>query len=458
MAAEPTTDSPWRGRWLPITVGVLALITLTAFEANATATVMPAVAEELNVLAAYTWAFNAYVLASLLGMVAAGIGADARGPRLVMLNAIAALAIGSILVGVAWDLVSLIAGRALQGLGGGALIVSVYVVVARGYPDSMRPRAMLVVASGWVLPSLIGPVIAGVLTEQWTWRAAFWLVPLFVIPPLLLLWRGLRSLDVRKPTERAGHRLRAGLIATAGLVAIQDGFGRAVGASGATLGAVEILLGIVALGYAARVLLPAGTLRFVRGLPCTVMMRGILASAFFSAEVFVPLAFVEVRGLTVTQGGLLLAVSGACWVAGSFTQSRQPISLPRSRLVMVGGVIVAAGLFTLPISLLGAVPPWCGAVSWSIAAYGMGLAIPSIAVQTMRLSPEADQGRNSSALQIVDSVLVVIVTAGLGVIHSVAVTTSQGADAGTFVIIWAVAALIALVGAALARRMEPVTT
>jgi hypothetical protein len=125
---------------------------------------------------------------------------------------------------------------------------------------------------------------------------------------------------------------------------------------------------------------------------------------------------------------------------------------------MVGGVIVAAGLFTLPISLLGAVPPWCGAVSWSIAAYGMGLAIPSIAVQTMRLSPEADQGRNSSALQIVDSVLVVIVTAGLGVIHSVAVTTSQGADAGTFVVIWAVAALIALVGAALARRMEPVTT
>lgn len=440
-----------------MTVGVVALITLTAFEANATATVMPAVAQELNLLASYTWAFNAYVLASLLGMVAAGIGADARGPRPVMIVAIVALASGSLVAGTAWDLVSLIAGRALQGLGGGALIVSVYVVVARGYPDAMRPRAMLVVASGWVLPSLIGPVIAGVLAEQWTWRAAFWLVPLFVVPPLLLLWRGLRSLDVRKPTVRAGHRLRAGLVATLGLVAIQDGLGRAVGPAMVMFGVIEVLAGLAALGYAARVLLPVGTLRFVRGLPTTVMMRGILASAFFSAEVFVPLAFVEVRGLTVTQAGLILAVSGACWVAGSFTQSRQPNSLPRSRLVMIGASLVALSLATLPVSLLAQVPPWWSAVSWSVAAYGMGLAIPSIAVQTMRLSPESDQGRNSSALQIVDSVLVVIVTAALGVIHAVAVTRDSQADvigAGSFVLIWAIAAAIAAAAVLVAPRME----
>lgn len=439
-----------------MTVGVVALITLTAFEANATATVMPAVAQELNLLASYTWAFNAYVLASLLGMVAAGIGADARGPRPVMIVAIVALASGSIVAGTAWDLVSLIAGRALQGLGGGALIVSVYVVVARGYPDAMRPRAMLVVASGWVLPSLIGPVIAGVLAEQWTWRAAFWLVPLFVVPPLLLLWRGLRSLDVRKPTVRAGYRLRAGLVATLGLVAIQDGLGRVLEPSLLAFGVAEVVAGVAALGYAARALLPVGTLRFVRGLPTTIMMRGILASAFFSAEVFVPLAFVEVRGLTVTQGGLMLAVSGACWVMGSFTQSRQPITLPRSRLVLIGAVIVAVGLASLPLSLLGEVPPWLGAVSWSIAAYGMGLAIPSVAVQTMRLSPEADQGRNSSALQIVDSVLVVIVTATLGVIHAAAVMSGRQSSAGSFVTIWAIAAAIAVVAAVLARRMEPV--
>ncbi|MFM7145748.1 MAG: hypothetical protein ACKOW5_05375, partial [Actinomycetales bacterium] len=106
--------------------------------------------------------------------------------------------------------------------------------------------------------------------------------------------------------------------------------------------------------------------------------------------------------------------------------------------------------------LLGQVPPWMGAISWSIAAYGMGLAIPSVAVQTMRLSPEADQGRNSAALQIVDSVLVVIVTAALGVIHAAAVMSGRQSSAGSFVAIWAVAAAIAVLAAILARRMEPV--
>ena len=91
------------------------------------------------------------------------------------------------------------------------------------------------------------------------------------------------------------------------------------------LGAVELAVGLAILLVSLRYLLPRGALLLRRGLPASVMMRGFLAGAFFSAEVFVPLALVQVRGLTITQAGLTLAVSATMWSVGAFVQARIPV-------------------------------------------------------------------------------------------------------------------------------------
>ncbi len=185
------------------------------------------------------------------------------------------------------------------------------------------------------------------------------------------------------------------------------------------------------------------------------MMRGVIASAFFAAEVFVPLAMVETRGLTTTQAGLILATAAAMWAVGSFAQSRLPGDSDRAPAVRLGAAVVGTGLLTLPLSVLTGLPPWIAALSWAVCAFGMGLAVPSVSVQVMRLSPEADLGVNSSAIQIVDSVLSVVVISLLGLGHATAVAAG-GATAVTYALIWTAAAAVAWIGVLLAGRMRPV--
>ena len=448
-AAVDARTSVWRGEYRSLSIGIVSLITLLAFEAIGTATVMPVVATELDALGGYTWAFNAYVVASLFAMVVGGLWSDASGPRAPLIAGVASLCLGAVVAGASVDLATLVAGRALQGIGGGLLIVAAYVLIARAFPVDLRAKAFSVLAAAWIIPSLVGPLIAGWLTDSATWRLVFWLVPVLVLLPAFLLFPRLGAYQGGTPQARTRRRLVSGILATLALVAVQDGVLRL-----SLAGAVEAALGFAVLLVAVRQLLPAGSLRFVRGLPTSVMMRGLIASAFFSAEVFVPLALVETRGLTVTQAGMILATAAVMWASGSYVQSRLPGDLDRSNAVRIGAAIVTVCLLTLPASVLTGLPPWIAAISWAIGAFGMGLSIPSASVQVMRLSPESDLGRNSSAIQIVDSVMSVVVISVLGVGHAIAVA-SGGATATTYATLWCASAVVSICAVLVAPRMRP---
>jgi MFS family permease len=423
---------------------------LVAFEGIATATVMPALAADLDALAGYAWAFNAYILSSLIGMVVAGHVGDARGPRLPLILGVATFVTGAILAGLAPSLTFLILGRALQGVGGGAVLVGLYIFIARAYPEGMRPKAFSALSAAWVLPSLVGPLIAGWLAEAISWRAVFLLVPIFVIPFVLVMVPRLGAYERPGGAAPPRSRLVAGVIAAGGLLAVQDGLSRI-----SVPGFMEAGIGLVLVGGCVPRLLPAGALRLGRGLPTTVMMRGIVTGAFFSAEAFIPLALVEVRGASVLVGGVCLGAGGVFWAVGAYLQSRLPGERDRSSAVRFGSVLITASLVALPVVVLTDVPIWLSVPIWGVGALGMGTAVPSISVQTMRLSPEDAVGINSSALQIVDSVMVVIAIAILGMVYAEAVLADQ-ATAGTFALLWLMAAALALLAVLAAPRMRPV--
>jgi MFS family permease len=446
-AAPPT--SLWRGEHRALSIGIVALITLVAFEAIGTATAMPVVAREINALGGYTWAFNAFIAASLLAMVVGGLWSDGTGPRAPLVTGAVAFGAGAVVAGAAGGLSTLVAGRVLQGAGSGLTIVAVYVLIARAYAVDLRPKAFSVIAAAWIVPSLIGPVVAGWLADSVSWRAVFWLVPLLLVPPGVLLLPRLSGYQGGVPQPTARPRLVAGTVATLALLAVQDGVLRLSAA-----GVAEAVLGAVALVASIRALLPPGALAFHRGLPASVMMRGLVASAYFSAEVFVPLALIETRGVSTTAAGLILATSAALWSAGSYVQSRLPGDRDRSAAVRTGATIVTVSLVTLPLSLVPALPPWIAAVSWAVGAFGMGLAVPSVSVQVMRLSAEAELGVNSAAIQIVDSAMSAVVVSVLGIGYAVAVA-SGGASAATFTLLWLGAALVSVAAILLAGRMRP---
>jgi MFS family permease len=428
---------------------MVSIVTVFAFEAIGTATAMPIIARDLGILESYTWAFSAFIVASLLAMVVGGLWSDASGPRRPVIAGVVALAAGSVVAGFATGLAMLVVGRALQGLGGGIILVGLYVFIARAYDIDARPKAFSVLSAAWILPSLVGPLIAGWLAESVSWRAVFLLIPVVIVLPIVLLFPRMHPYEGGTPPADLRPRLMAGVVVAVALFAFQGALLRLSAA-----GAVAATAAIVVVVLAARRLLPPGALRFRRGLPTSVMMRGVIAAAFFSAEVFVPLALVETRGITVTQAGLILASSAALWSAGSYVQSRLPGDRDRANAVRLGAAIVTTALLSLPLALLPVLPPAVAAVSWAVGAFGMGLAIPSISVQVMRLSPEDAIGRNSSSIQIVDSLLVTVAVSVAGLVHALAVVDG-GATVGTYVLLWVGSAMVALVAVALAGRMRP---
>jgi MFS family permease len=431
-----------------MTVGIVAVMTMFAFEGIGVATAMPVVAHALDGLGAYAWAFNGYVVSSLVAMVVAGEWCDRAGPRAPLLTGVSTFATGALLAGAAWSMPVLVLARVVQGLGGGLAIVSIYVVIGRAYPEELRPKAFALLSAAWVVPAIVGPFVAGFLTDYLSWRAVFWLVVPFVLPPLVLLAPRLQRLggSLTDAVPRRG-RVRLAVVAAAGLALLQEA-GTRRGVVGLALAVVGVALVVPALNR----LLPPGALRFARGLPTVVMMRGVLAGTFFAGEAFVPLALQTVRGVPTVLAGLVLTVGALGWAVGSQAQGRLYGRVPRSALVQAGAALTAVCMLTVPVAMLPSVPWWTAGISWFIGACGMGLCFGAIATLTLELSEPQDQGTNSAALQVCDSVGSVVLIGAAGAIYAAAV--AGGSVTGwTFAEIWLLLGVIAAIGAVLATRI-----
>lgn len=123
-----------------VTIVMIAQVTLVAFESMAVTTAMPAVAAELDAVRSYGLAFSLFLSAQLLGTVLSGTWTDLRGPLPATLVGQAGLAIGSLIAGMADSFAVLLVGRMIAGLGGGLLVVALYVMIGRAYPESLRPK------------------------------------------------------------------------------------------------------------------------------------------------------------------------------------------------------------------------------------------------------------------------------------------------------------------------------
>lgn len=391
----------------PLLAGLVSVILLIAFEAMAVATAMPRAVAQLHGLPYYAWAFSAFVVTSLFAMVVAGEMCDARGPTRPMVGGVALFTAGLLMAGTAVDMGVFVLARAIQGLGCGAVIVAVYVIVGRAFDDALRPRVFSLLSSAWVLPSLIGPAVAGFLTDHVSWRWVFLGVSVLVVPALLLVLPSLPALEGGHPVTAVGRK-RAALMVALGVASLQY--------AGQRLDRVGLLFAVVGLALVVptvRRLLPPGTLRFARGLPTVIAMRGVLAGSFFGAETFIPLMLVTLRGLTSTQAGLCLTGGALGWAAGSWYQGRPTTRVPRHVLVRTGCALVAVAVSMVALTTWPAVPPWMAALAWVVGGLGMGMAMASVSVLMLQLSPPRAQGTNSAALQVSDS-LFAAVTIGLG--------------------------------------------
>ncbi|WP_051467253.1 MFS transporter [Actinomadura oligospora] len=394
--AEERTGGVWSGRMLVPTLGIVLVVTLLAFEAMAVGTVMPVTARDLDGLSLYGWGFSATLIASLLTTVLSGGWVDRSGPSRPLMTGLALFVVGLAAAGAAPTMWIFIGARTFQGLGTGIAMVSMYVLIARVYPEELRPRVFAALSAAWVLPGLIGPAVGGLVAQHAGWRWVFLgLIPL-VIPAAAMLVPALRNI---LPSEQAAQRTTTARYVAA--VAVAGGAG--VLLFGFQHPGIIMVLGVAAglagLGFGLPKMLPAGTLRFRRGLPSVVLVRGLLSGTFAGMEVFIPLALTSLHKFSPAEAGVVMTLGALGWSGASQIQGRSKRS--RQFFVRLGAVLVTAGIAGAAVAVQ--ISGWAAAPAWTLGGAGMGFAISSLSVLILNNSPEEEQGVNSAALQIADN-------------------------------------------------------
>ncbi|XAS67116.1 MFS transporter [Micrococcaceae bacterium Sec5.7] len=442
-----------------VTIGACALVFLGAFESLAVTTIMPLVSRELDGASLYALAFAGPLATGVIGMVAAGNWSDRRGPSAPLYASVAMFVLGLLIAGTAGSMTALLAGRLVQGLGGGAMTVALYVVVARVYPGTLHPKIFAAFAAAWVIPSLVGPFAAGIVAQIASWHWVFLGVVGLVIPALVMIVPALRGLD-RAPEGKAksarhtprptpwvfGRMAWAALAALAvlGLNLSAEVRIASVPVAGALLAVAAVAVALVAV----RPLVPGGTLTARRGLPSVILTRGLASAAFFGAEVYLPYLLIERYAFPPTFAGLTLTGGALAWAGASAIQGRLGARLIHSAAVRIGSVLVLAAVVLALATTAFSWPAAVAIAGWIFAGAGMGLMYPRLSVMTLALSTKDTEGFNSSAMSISDSLGGALALATTGIVFS-AFTTTAGSFSGVF----ALAAVIAVAAVAIAPRV-----
>lgn len=452
-APVPASTSPWRGEHRTVTAGLVALATLSAFEALAVSTAMPTVAEALDGFSLYAMAFAAPIASSVVGMTIAGRWSDRRGPAPALVWGVVAFVVGVVVAGLAQSMPMLVAGRVVQGIGSGLEIVAMYVVVARAYPALVRPRVFAAFAAAWVVPGIVGPFIAGLVVEHLGWRWVFLAVPALAIPALLAVrpaLRGLGPVPDAMPSTATGRRAPRNLAPLSVLTAVAVLALHHGGQQPGGWAVVWVGLAVVGLAVGLPPLLPVGTLRARRGLPTAILLRGLLSAAFFGAEVFLPLLLQTRHDLSPSAAGAVLTFAAITWSIGSWVRGRA-ITVPDTVFLGGGALVMGVGIAVVNLLIAPSVPVAIGYAGWAVAGFGIGVALPTTSILTLHLSPPAEQGANSSALQTMDAVASASALALGGTLFTVLGGATSDA---AFVAGFAVAAGISLVAMLVSGRVR----
>jgi MFS family permease len=277
-----------------------------------------------------------------------------------------------------------------------------------------------ILSTAWVVPGLIGPAIAALVATAVGWRWVFLgLVPLVIFSGALA---AMAMKHVPPPAQRRNATVPylpvLGVVSGAGLALASISSGYLFAAVAGAIAGGSLL--VVCL----RKLTPAGTLTAQRGLPATVLNRGLLTCAFFAADAYVPYAITTVRHSPTALAALALTSGTLAWTAGAWVQARSIARVGPRRLVRSGECLVVVGVGLMSVVLVPSVPPQFGILAWAVAGGGMGLAYAPLSLTTLDRAEPGAEGKATSALQLCDVLGQAIGTGVAGALVAVAASGS----------------------------------
>lgn len=411
-------------RRLVLVLGALMIgLFLSELDQTVFATALPTVVAELDGLDALFWVNTAYLLTGTLVVPVHGKLGDLLGRKPVFVAGLVVFLVGSLIGGLAQDMPTLLLARAVQGLGGGGLIVGVQAIVAEVFAPRERARVLSWVGAVFAGSSLLGPVLGGWLAEGPGWRWIFWInLPLGG----LAVVAAVRFLDLPRP----GRGVRVDVWGIATLSAAVS----ALVLLSAWAGTAYAWTSPVVLGLAAAVLVAGTAFVLVERrtpeplIPLDLFARRrftvptvsalVLAVAMFGTIAYLPTYLQMASGLSPRVSGfvmlaLIAGLGGATVIAGHVVARTG-----RQRgLAVTGGGLVAVALTGLALSPADTGLP--AVMGWLLLlGLGIGAGLQLVVVMAQNAAPPAQLGAATSTVSFLREVGVVVGTAAVGAVFT----------------------------------------
>jgi EmrB/QacA subfamily drug resistance transporter len=361
----------------PVLLSVMLSTGLVAIDSTILATAVPSVVDDLGGFAQFPWLFSVYLLGQAVAVPIYGKLSDIAGRKSIMLFGVATFVIGSILCGFAWSMPALIAFRAVQGLGAGAVQPMSMTIIGDLYSMAERAKVQGYVASVWAISAVIGPTLGGVFSDFLNWRWIFFVnVPLGVAAAWMLIRNF--SEKVTKTKHRidfAGATLLA-LGSTLLILGLLEGgvlwAWNSWQSVGVLFGSV-VLLGVFVLAErrAPEPILPGWVFRHrvFNGSNLASLMVGAMLIGLTS---YVPLYAQGVLKTTALIAGFALAVLTIGWPLSASNAGKLYLRIGFRNTAFIGSVLALTGA-TLMLLLSAHSALWQVAVTCFVVGLGMGL-------------------------------------------------------------------------------------
>lgn len=377
--------------------------TLSSLDQTIVATALPTIVGELGGVDHMLWVTTCYVLASTIGMPICGKIGDLIGRRGLFLGALALFLIGSAICGFTPNMAGLIAGRAIQGLGGGGVMVLSQAIVADIIPARKRAIYLNAMGIGWAVPMLIGPLLGGLFTDHLTWRWAFWMnIPLTaacILICAILLPRYPQHASL-KHFDSYGMITIAVAVTTLTLATSWGGVQHdwrspvIIGLIAATL--IFGVLFVIAEQHAAEPIMPL-TLFRNRNFVLATVGGFIILFAMMAAMSYLPTYFQLAHGMSATLAGYMEVPSSILYFVASLISGALVAKYGRYRKLMVASFIIAlAGALGL-CTLTATASPFLVCLYLTVMGFGMGLSFEILVLIVQNEFPATMVGTATSA-------------------------------------------------------------
>jgi predicted MFS family arabinose efflux permease len=426
-AAQTGWRSLLRPEWLPILAVLLGGIILQSMSVLLLVTVLPSVVGELGGVEMLSWPTTAYLASSIVAASCAGVLAGIVNARTIYCGGVAAFGLGAILCSLAPSMDWIVTGRLLQGFGGGLEASVAYVIVRRTFPESIWPRAIALMAGGWSLSVLIGPLIGGTFAGLGSWRNSFVATAIiaavltvsafFVVPPVVVQRRGATT---RMPMARVGLICLA-IAALSAASVLTPVFAKI----GLVLAALASLAAMLRIDRAAETrMLPRDAFSLSTPAGVGLWLALLVCITYSPLQIYVPVFLQHLHGLDPLAAGFVVASASLGWTVASLVTAGAVAPWP-DRLMLSGPLIMGGGLLAIGV-LTPHVATWPLIPAIVVLGVGIGQSWPFVAHHIMSSAQPGDETIAASSIPMIQQL-----GFALGASFAGLVASSSGLTGGT---------------------------